>query len=310
MGCAMRTLTGSFAVGRDFADFIRHVRGLIDPEVHPSRLTELVDENESLRRTWMAWVEMPLEARQTVTLIAHIHYANDRVTRVDYSAGDPRPVSVHADDHVVTVTRPATRPRSSGPPPRGGVDVSAGATGAPEEDWGRWIARANTWVVTPGRTLATLLTIGGEGVAAAATSTATAATASSLAALGSVITAGLIMVGSPIFILAGLHTTGAAQLFRDQISYYRGYVLAMADMAAPRDPNQRSGEISFFNVGRNDAIHYINTHGQRGVLGLARLYHDHRTGQGRVDFLWADVVSSRYSSGRDRGLAQSLKPRY
>ena len=82
-----RTFTWSFAVGRDYAEFLTRVREFVARQVMSEtdaahREIELTEMNATLERTWLSWVEMPLDSRQVITLIAHFHYVDRSEERV------------------------------------------------------------------------------------------------------------------------------------------------------------------------------------------------------------------------------------
>jgi hypothetical protein len=288
-----RTCTWSFAVSRDRRAFESHVRDLLALEVQSEthdahREVELTASNQTLENTWLAWIEMPIADGAPITLIGRLHYVDGVVQAVTFEAGDPRPTYVRGDVHRVTAPRPSPPPRrSSSAPPT----PTGGAGGAPRPGaFGAFLSQLDTQLQNVGVLTGLLDLIGAAGAEAVGAAAGT--------------------IGAPIAILAGLHMVGEAQLFRDQVAYYRGYVLAIADLSRGQNPNARPIETTWFNRGRAEAVRYINEHARSAALMLIRLHQDHSSGQAVVDYLWSDIVRSRIGTEGQRSLARSLKPSF
>ena len=69
---------------------------------------------------------------------------------------------------------------------------------------------------------------------------------------------------------AGVAMLGERTHVRDSVAYFRGYVLAMADMAQPNNPSARPSEPGWYARGRRRAIRHINRSGINGLRTLAR----------------------------------------
>ena len=298
-------IIGDIHFSTTFTLFLERIRTAIGLQVANrslprGRQIELTQGNWSLLNAWMRWVAMGLSENTVVSMDALFHRRDDGyVESITFSCRTPVPPS-HLNGFA---DEPVDATRHTPPPP---TTISSGASGAPEPSFvSQWLQSLDTHM----QEASAAVGVAEIGADALAVSTQTARMASvAFAAEGLAATVGTI--GAVLAIPAGVCVLADAPIFREQVAYYRGFVLAIADMAQPTSPTARRDEGGRFHTGRRDAVRFIRHQGEDGIAFLCALRYHYPSGQARVNHLWNDILQNRFTTEHDRNLARPLRPSF